>query len=133
MKSVLYGMLRAIVPDLTLIHAGVMRLSTCSSSAYNLAFEVHARDGAILICALRRCNGDHWRDPMMRLFVDVDGRVVRPLDFEDQIETKLAGDRFHSIDVSVELKLNSHLMQWLISARELGHRLDASADVDAEV
>jgi hypothetical protein len=133
MKSILYGLLLALVPDLAALQAGVSRLSTCAFAVYPLAFEVHARDGSVLICALRRCNGDHWRDPVMKVFIDVAGHVVRPLEFQDQIETKLAGDRQHSIDVDVELKLCSHLMQWLMSAREHGHRLDVSANVDAEV
>lgn len=133
MKSVLYGLLLALVPDLAALQAGLSRLSTCCSTISPLSFDVHARDGSILICALRRCNGDHWHDPVMRLWVDVEGQAVRPLDFQDQIETKLAGDRYHSIDVDLELKLRCHLMQWLISAREHGHRLDASANVDAEV
>lgn len=133
MKSILYGLLLALVPDLAALQAGVARISTGASTVYPLSFEVHARDGCVLICALRRRNGDHWQDPVMRLFVDVAGHVIRPLDFQDQIETKLAGDREHSIDVDVELKLCSHLMHWLMSAREQGHRLDASANVDAEV
>jgi hypothetical protein len=35
--------------------------------------------------------------------------------------------------VELELKLSVQLMQWLVSARQVGHRLDASANVDAEV
>jgi hypothetical protein len=133
MKSILYGLLLALVPDLASLQAGVSRISTCCSAVYPLSFEVHARDGSVLICALRRCNGDHWHDPLMKLFIDVSGHVIRPLEFQDQIEMKVAGDREHSIDVDMELKLCSHLMHWLMSAREQGHRLDASANVDAEV
>ena len=133
MKSVLYGLLLALVPDLAALQAGVIRLSTCASAAYPLAFEVHVRAGGVLICALRRRNGDHWKDPEMRLLVDVSGHVIRPLEFQDQVGFELAGDHKHSIDVDVELKLCSHLMQWLMSAKEQGHRLDVSANIDAEV
>lgn len=131
MKSILYGLLLALVPDLAALQAGLIRISTCASTFYPLAFEVHARDGAILICALRR-GSDRWQDPEMKLLIDVSGHVARPLEFHDRIETRVAGDRDHSIDVGVELGLCTRLIQWLASDRACGHRLDASADLSAE-
>ena len=59
--------------------------------------------------------------------------MLRPLEFDEEPVHELAGDRRHSINVELELKLSVRLMQWLLIARRLGHRLDASADTDAEV
>jgi len=132
MKSVLYALLLLLVPDLSALRAGVTRLSTCSATS-PLMFEVQARDGCLLICALRRRGGNRWQEPEMKLLVDVAGHVLRPLEFEEPLVHELAGDRSHSINVDLELKLSIQLMQWLLTARRLGHRLDASANTDAEV
>jgi hypothetical protein len=132
MKSVLYGLLLLLVPDLATLEAGITRLSTCPASS-PLMFEAHARDGCVLLCVIRWRRGDPWQGPEMRLLIDVSRHVIRPLEYAELVVHELAGDREHSIDVALELKLSVQLMQWLVSARQAGHRLDASADIDAEV
>lgn len=129
MKSVIYALLLALIPDLMLLKAGVSRVS--SRAPHPFSFDVHARDGAILICALRRCRGDRRSDPTMKVVVDVFEHVARPLEFQDLglPDVLLAGDREHSIDVEVELQMCSQLLQWLTLATAEGQKLDASADI----
>ena len=129
MKTVLYGLLMALVPDVARLPAGAHRVSQVRTSPVSLVFEVQAREGTVLICSLSQRESDCFQSPEIRLLADVSRRVIRPLDFQDRTSLVLAGDRLRSIDVHLELELSARLMSWLLAADAAGHRLDGGADV----
>lgn len=133
MKSILYGLLLALVPDLSFLQAGLKRLSTCSLDGCPLKFEIESRTGSLLVCSLHRCSSTYQGETTIRVLIDVCGHVIRPLELHDHLGMKVAGDRSNSLDVDVELQLCSFFLTWLIGAKDQGHRLDASANLTAEV
>ncbi|MGA8054066.1 MAG: hypothetical protein WCA12_09445 [Burkholderiales bacterium] len=131
MKSVLYQLLLALVPDLPLLDVGAHRRSDLRSAPHLLlVFEVRERRGSVLLCSLTlrtEAEEDAVPSPCMAISVDAGQCIVRPLHYRDRMVYCIAGDEAGTVDVEAEMEQASLLLGWLCSARSQAHRFHRRA------
>jgi len=114
MKSVLYGLLLAFLPELAAMRQGMCRLSSASSMP--LQVDIRFRFEGALLCALNFETG-----LQLLLYVDLAEHIARPLHATESGVFHLAGDSEGAIDVAEEMHLASLSIGLLSSVCQAEH------------